>query len=351
MAVALQSIIETLAQINNEQYPEGIIVSQDIGAHKYCDINSNCPEAIKLRKYIAETGLELEFVIQEYQNMFNTLPPIIEPQFPDFSGKATIVVAGQEVEVDLSEVIEDELKRVLRRKVEWFEDAELTLKDIGKQLHQTLIRDIMAHRKNVVLPQLTFPDSDVMRYGCMITSDGSNYRIFFPFSYRPEWLWTQGIRYRLSDEDITKIQRDAFLLFTISREGKIFAPYLVNKDGTKFRHYHASRGGDDDFGGRDCWGQVNLPVKWDGTLKSLADFKYSLEGAIQTINLDSLYTNEPPGMPYAYDMQARATKVGQEGKLKGTRRQRGHGEPEEVVSETPREAASIDSIPRRWGER
>lgn len=344
MIISLQSIAEVLNNMRTEQYPEGIILAQDFGVHKYCDINSNCPEAIKLRRYITEAGLELENVIQEYNDLFNTLPAPRELTFPDFSGKATIIVAGQEVEVDLSQVIEDELHRAFRRKIDWYEDAELTLKDLGKQLHDTLISDIMRHRKDVVLPQLIFPDSEVMKYNCLITSDGSNYRIIFPFRYSPEWLWTQGVRYKLSDDDAKYIQRDVFLLFTISREGKMFAPYLVNRDGTKFRHYHANSSEDS---GRDCWGQVNLPVKWDKSLKSLVDFKYQLEGATATINMDSLYNQEPIGMPYVWDMMSRATKAGEEGKLK---KKKGE-EPAEVYGEVPRGEEIPASIPRRWGER
>ena len=348
MSRELQYIVDILAQMRTEQYPEGIIVSQDFGAHRYCDINSNCPEAIKLRRYIAEAGLELDTVLQEYESMLNTLPRQRELSFPEFSGKATIVVAGQEVEVDLSEVIQGELERALHRNMDWYRGAEERLRELGFQLHNNLLDDITRNRRNTVLPQLSFPVQELIDAKCLITSDNHGYLLIFPFKYRPRWLWTQGVRYRIGEEDAVALERDVFLAFSVTKEGKFLTPYLIGHDGSKFHHYHASRGRELSDGGRDCWGQVRLPERWDRGLKSLVDLKYQLEGAIATINLDSLYNPTPSPMSYAWDLMERATKEGEEGKIK--KKKKGE-EVEEVFAEVFPEVSEEVPIPRRWGER
>jgi len=356
MPRGLESIVNILAQMRTDQYPEGIIVSQDFGVHRYCDINSNCPEAIKLRRYIAEAGLELDVVLQEHKNiLFNSLTSTSrEINYPDFSGKTTIMIAGKEIEVDLSEIIEEELKRAFFRKIDWFRDAERQLRDLGSQLHTTLLNDIIRNRRSNVLPQLSFPIDRLIKTGCLVTTDSERYLIIFPFKYRPRWLWTQGVRYRMGEEDTVSLERNVFLAFSISKEGKFLTPRLIDYAGNKFYHYHASRNSE-----RDCWGQVHIPERWDREFKSLVDLKYQLEGVIATINLDSLYSNTPPLMPYAWDLMERATKEGEEGKIK----RRKEGEEVEEVSawseyfsslatvEEFSEVSEEAPIPRRWGER
>ena len=109
---------------------------------------------------------------------------------------------------------------------------------------------------------------------------------------------------------------------------------LYNNDGTKFVHYHGTEG-------MDCWGQVPLPERWDGSIETLADIARKLHAAISTINRDSIYVGEPPGMPYVADLAHRATFVGEEGVLSTS-------EPQEVSGE---ETSRARRVPRRWGER
>ena len=146
LSVNISEALNALAYMSDEQHPDGILIIMDTGVHAYCDIGSNCPEAIKFRRHIEEAGITLEEVIQEVERQRESLQEVSDPgsmySFPEFSGKAEIVVAGQSVEIDMSQAIESELKRALGHKLHWFIDQEVHLKRLGGSLYNTYLQDI-----------------------------------------------------------------------------------------------------------------------------------------------------------------------------------------------------------------
>ena len=52
----------------------GVVVALDCGVHGYCDINSNCPVAVQLRKFIHESGVTLEELLTGYAASQESVP-------------------------------------------------------------------------------------------------------------------------------------------------------------------------------------------------------------------------------------------------------------------------------------
>lgn len=322
--------------LRTEKYPNGIILTQDFGNHAHCPLESNCPEAIKLRRFLKEAGLELPEILkgwEEQRKQDDNPPPPAKPNFPDFSGKLHISLGHQDIEVDFKEELERLLIVAYGNKVYDFRYAEEILQQAGHDLYHAYLHYIQEAKQTRILPQLALPLMEMVQYRCMATyATQDSYFLIFPIVYAPQWLFTHKDRYKLCKEHIESLRREVFMQFHIARNiWKIVEARLVWSNGEKFSHYHGDRS-------RDCWGDLKLPERWDETLESLANLSYSFQAALATINRDSLITGVPPGMPDVIDLIDKAKKLGKEDE-KG-------GEPEEPNAEQEEEPGAP---PRHWG--
>jgi len=338
----LYETIQALSNIRSEQYPNGITVALDIGVHQYCDVDSNCPVAIELRRMVTEAGVGLQELLEGYSRAQETLDDVPEFSLENiaYGGSIAINVAGQSIEVDLSDQIREQLEYHGQNILDRLDHNSRQLTDYGTSFYHTCMSAIARARATKTLPQLQLEFTDLIKYKPLITTEENNYLLSFPIRYKPEWLYSRNIRYAMAQRDIREIEQDVFVVFPITQDKKILRPYLVDTQGRKFSHYHGRAG--------DCWGSVELPEHWDDSLGYLADVAYQLQASLATINLDSLMQSQPSGMPDTRDLRDRATVLGEEGVAREQPSQSyseytisvdpGVGEP--VVGMTPR---------RGWG--
>ena len=335
----LGETVEALAFLRTDAYPQGITIADDLGVHVRCDINSNCPEAIKVRRYISEAGVSLPELIEGYEASIEVpARPATVPPMPEHSGMATIQIAGQNIEVDLTEQIDAQLIRATGNSVAAIERDGRSRIGLGESLYANYKHAVAEARRTRTLPQVQYSKLDMIRYRVLITMDSLSgvYLYMFPHIYEPDSIVHDGARYEISDADKVRIKREMFVVLPVSSAHKILRPYMMDTDGGMFQHYHGNNNG-------ECWGSVRLPQNWDGRLKTLADIAYQLKAAVCTINRDSILNRHPRGMPEINDLFGRSTRLGTEGVMKKKRRTSEPGELDiepDPFEEPPR---------RRWG--
>jgi len=298
-----------LKEVVDSLEAKDIQLAIDLGVHTRCLIDSNCPKAIELRKLIGEAGVGLPEILEGYQAM--TAPDPINWSNDGFQidGKVTIRVAGRDLELDLTQEIEDRLTDQMQRKLQNIRSQENRIRTLGQSLHNRYLDEIAAQRRTEALPQLSFPQEDLIRFNIMVSSEKNNYIFLSPSTYRPEYIVRDGIRYELSPADKKVIRRDIIFKFIINREGKFIQITHLDMTGNHFQHYHSRNA--------DCWGQIELPQQWDRSLGQLDRLKIGISNALVTINYNSLVQHEPPSMPAIDRMLSRATELGREGRIEG----------------------------------
>ena len=285
-----------LAYVAEYLEKKGILVADDFDVHASCLIESNCTEAIKMRKIIAEAGLQLSDVIKGTEELckgiIGYIEPFPKPNFPEFSGKAVVKIGGQEIELDLSAELEAQLEHYFKDQLQKFRDSQSRVYALGADLFHNYLSNVEQVRRQRKLPQEGTFAGELLKHNCTVAyGDHRSWLFIFPFKYAPEWLYTRGKRYDLCKEhkEKLKLETGIYNMFQITVERKLMRPKLVFKDLTKFRHYHGS-------GDSDCWGELKFPKNWTGDLKELAELNYRCEAAEFTINRDSLVNSNPPGL-------------------------------------------------------
>lgn len=284
---------------------KGIEVAIDLGVHSNCALDSNCPLAIQVRKIITDAGLTLE-QMQEGLEVVTNPPNPIHFGLPSFEAKVTMNVSGKAVEIDLSDVISKELYRNVRYKLEDIEGMGREVRHIGTWLYNAYLREIDKARETATLVQLSYPATDLIKAGCMITATRREYLFLFPSIYNPQWIICGSTVYKLADEDIAKLRRVMYLQFRVTPSGVFREVIVLDGEGSKMSHYHGDTG-------HDCWGHVSLPHRWDKELDSLVKLARSLIISLYTINYGSMVSGHPHGFPVADGLLRRATEVGVEG--------------------------------------
>lgn len=298
--------IQALEAIRTEQYPDGLAVALNIGEHRHCDIESNCPLAIQLRRFIGETGVTLEQLLEGYQEVIASEP--VKYDLAQFDTSAKISIAGKEYAFDFNDFIETQMRRVIEGKLVELNEQQAYIKALGTHLYRCYLHEINKLRSDHALLQLEFPMVDLIAYKVFISSESKNYTFTFPVTYHPEYIVRDGVRFELSNEDKASVERtDIYLKFTITSEDNFLSAVLLYGNGSKFYHYHGRT--------YDCWGSVVLPKRWDRTLSSLHRLKERLMNSLITINYDSLVIRQPSGMPSVESLLGGSTKLGREGEL------------------------------------
>jgi len=300
----LQETVNALERVRTENYPEGITVAITLGEHSFCLLDSNCPIAIQLRKIVEETGVTLPQLLEGLD--FPTAPKLISSDLPEIDGAVTIAIAGERIELDLSNVIKSQIRDSIWQKIQGVNDQAFRVKALGDNLYTVYLREINKVRTNHALPQLSFPISELIKYNFFITAREKTYIFVSPIRYHPEYIVNNGIRYELSPKDKKELERDIYIQISIA-SGKFISILLLDNKGDKFHHYHG--------GGHDCWGTNKIPDFWDGTLKSLHNLKMSLMFSLTTINYNSLMVRIPKGLTDVGELLYRSTKLGREGEI------------------------------------
>ncbi len=343
----LRQTFHALEDLKTEKYPQGITLALDLGVHQYCDINSNCPLAIQLRKYIHEAGVTLVDLLAGFAQSQEPPPDRIEPTLPEFNGKAMIQIAGQNMEIDFTDTIKQQLGSAYENQIHYFKQMQNHITDVGASLHRTYLHQIYELRRTKVLPQLSFGVTDLVKYPCCITTKRDKYIFLFPREYKPQWIVTGGVRYLLNKDDIDSLERPCYIQFAVTVDGKIFSARLLGDRGYGMEHYH---GHERD----DCWGNVAIPERWNKSLSMLNTLANQLMASLATINKDSLVQHDIEDMIHIDNLMERATELGEEGHVEARERptggwRTGDGEDPDRTTEPPTDAPAPAG--RRWGHR
>lgn len=296
---------------------KGIVTAIDLGEHRFCELESNCPLAIQMRQVVTQSGIGLADLLAGIDAVQRPNAPITLDTDAHITGKATISILGKTMEVDIADLVDSQVKIKLKEKMDDIEDAQQHLKRLGNSLYNTYIREIDRLRETKVLPQLRPSIADTIKYGAMITTstDGNRYAFLFNTIYAPEWVVDNGVRYELSPADKAKIRKDAVLKIEVLPDGKVYTVYVLDDEGNKFNHYHGGGGRTDD-----CWGHGVQPFanNHSTAVASINNIKRIALGMLATINMNSLANhNSPyPGWPTAQELRGRATAEGREGDRK-----------------------------------
>lgn len=175
----LQQTVESLGQTVTEEYPQGVTLAIDVGVHSYCDINSNCPVAVELRKIIHETGINLQQLLEGFAATQETPPePLVNGHQVEFDGRATIRVAGQNIQLNFDDIISQQLREVIRSKTNELDRMSASFNELGRGLYRTYLNQIAGLRTTKELSQLKFSVAELTKVGCFVTSDGSKYILY-----------------------------------------------------------------------------------------------------------------------------------------------------------------------------
>lgn len=309
---------------------KNITVAINLGVHQYCELDSNCPLAIQLRRLIGDSGTTLPELLEGYEAV--TAPDPVRYELPHFDATACLNVAGKELTVDLDDIVSDQIKDRVRHKLRELDEMKGRVQHLGSSLYSSYLLEIARQRDNHTLPQVEYSIEELIDSGCSITAYHGRYSYLFPMDYNPQYIVRDGIRFKLSDEDIRDIRRKAYLQFEITSEDKILEPRVLDREGGKLEHYHGNSDG-------DCWGSVDVPETWDRRLSSLRRIVHNLTRSLATVNRGSPLMQDPPDMPNIDDIIDRGTELGREGQL---------DEPEERPTEGERPAGWGAT---HWGRR
>lgn len=311
IVLTVRDAVHTLENLcKTEKYPEGIVVPHDYGNHSYCLMDTNCPEAVKIRKVLDEAGIKLEELVELWKARRPEPPsPPFRYRDIDISGKVRVTVLGQNAELDVGEELQWQIRDQMERKYEAFLRYKNHFDVIAREMFHNYRFYFDEARRTSELPQIVLPMNLMMQYKCMVTTVNKEYYAFiFPFHYEPEYIFTNGDMYRIHKEHREEIVRDVYILLPIYPSLDVGEPMLILEDGRKFAHYHGH--------GYDCWGRVKILRRWDRELKSLWNYVKELEKSQGVINRDSLMTEQPHGMPSFTKMFSAAKLLGKEGEYK-----------------------------------
>jgi hypothetical protein len=330
----LAETVEALESLN-------IQIGMDLGVHQGCLIESNCPVAVELRRIISETNIPMADILTAHGEITSNppnSPSSLNFTLPEVSGIVNVSVGGSTASIDVSDYIREQVERTLSFHIQRIGEAEGQLRRAGNSFFHEYLRSIDTAKKSKELLVPRFSLEQLMRYKCMISTDGSDYLYIFLVHYNPQWVYSDGIRCKLHPEHVKSLERNIGIVFPITSSGSIRTVYSIDEKGSKFSHYHGRAG--------DCWGNVTLPPRWDGSLRQLGLIAKKMEGALATVNADSPMQTHPPGMPSIGTLIEEGTELGREGVMESP--------PVEVTLVDVANANDVDEgeeTPRGWGAR
>lgn len=339
----------TLILVTDYLEKKGTRVAHDFGVHYTCNVESNCTEAIKLRKMITEAGIDLAQLVTEvgedYVKSRSSINPLELPSFLEITGRAVLNIAGQNIEVDLKEVVTQQLYSYFGSEIARFRENRDTISTLGRNLFRNYTAYIQEVRAMRQLPQSPVPAKELLDYNCTVArGDKRTWQFLFPFEYAPQWITIGDRRYKLCDEHIASLKKTGLVsMFQVTINNDLVPPTLYDRHLNKFYHYHGSS--------YDCWGRLLFPKIWDGKLKTLADLNYAAQAALATINRDSLMLNAPIGMISVPKLMDKATEEGEEGVVTKKKKRRRVETPAAEPTNTEGTTATFTNTntPVHWG--
>tara|TARA_R100001530_G_C4318013_1_gene154903 strand:+ start:292 stop:1389 length:1098 start_codon:yes stop_codon:yes gene_type:complete len=291
---------------------QGYEIALNLNVHKNCLLESNCPKAIQLRQMISDMEIPPAALLQGYALATTPDVPVnISQYLPDkigIDGKVNIQIGSNVVPLDLTDEIKRELGNAFRRIEVDADENKRKITRMGESLFRAYIDSIKNTKNAKEIMQLDLPVLELMKHKCLVTAERGEYLIFYPVVYGPQYIYDNGKRYELAQEDRDTIKReDCWMRFHINKDMRFLSIDLVNNRNRRLEHYH----GTDN---NDCWGQVNKPSKWDKSVEMLTDQTRIRIGSLAMINNNSLLNRNPDGMPKAADIRRRSTLLGEEGK-------------------------------------
>lgn len=291
-----------------------VLLANDLGIHKYCKLNSNCPRAIKVRKLMAEAGVSMEQLVkvfaeeeENFKRGGHNTDYLDELEKALEKNTVKLHILGQELELDLTEEVKQSTGFALTDRLNGVKRYRQEVESYLQSWFATYKRAIRDARLSETLPQLHFDFRDLMKNPCRYSIEGNNYCFWFDFNYQLRYIVNNSIRYELCDKDRIESYRSLLIRYQINREYSFVEIALFKPDGSKFVHYHG--------GSWDCWGSVKFPEKWDGTLYTLSTITKTLEKIIATVNFNSLMFDHPDGFPKVTDLIKNGTELGKEGEI------------------------------------
>jgi len=301
------NISETISALEDK----GVTVALEVGEHQFCDVMSNCPLAIQLRKMIGEANVPLTDLLDAYgraseeANGGRRMPEVDFSAVPTITGKAQIIIGDKRVEVDISDYVKASVGNRLNAEMRRIDRDKESMVSLGRGLYSSSQNAIQEARKHTVIPQFTANFEDWTKYDCYVTQNNGRYAFIFKTEYHPEYLIQNGLRYKLAPSDEVGLRQLVYLVFDVSLDGKVYSAGLYDGSWQKFKHYHGS--------GTDCWGTIKWELPKPYGLKEVANLKRIAMGSLATINLSSLMNHTPNGWPHDNELKARARVLGQEG--------------------------------------
>ena len=318
----------------------GVLVALPLGEHLYCFLDSNCPLAVKLRTIMGEAGVTMEELESSYVDLS---PERIRVTAPEINSKVLISVMGKSLEVDVSDVVSNDIADRIKRRIRDLERVRDNLIQYSTDCYDMYKQEVLGVRETSILPQLSFPIGEILKYRALVTGDGGKeYCILLPLVYQPGFITTGGVRYEICGEHKASIRRLCWILFNMGENRFYRARLLVEGERGRLRglpHYHGT-------GAEDCWGYIHMPDKWQGTLGELGALRDKLVVALGVVNGDSLMTPEPVSMPTYTELFESSTSLGVEGKI----------DPkvlsvDELAAEVDAAEQATEERPIRWGQR
>ena len=325
MSLTLEQTKKELRELRSEKYPNGVEVAIDLGVHAYCLLNSNCPEAIKLRRIMQDAEINTEEFVQGVMDKTSAPRPPVTYAYPVINTRGRIEIAGKPIDLDLEDCIVENLRRVFDRRVSEFQDNEHRVHSLANSLYRNYAQEVERQRHHHTLPQVSYDTRTLLENRVTVTSFTGDdymrntYNFIFRFNYHPRWIFDGSTKYELHPGDEQALQRPNWnLSIPVSDGNKVYCPDLLDEYGNKAHHYHGDDGG-------DCWGDTLLLAEWNRTnWRVIRDYVQRLENMLATINGNSLVTQNPAtvGFPEFNTLLEHAKILGTEGESSGTPRPR-----------------------------
>jgi len=303
----LRQVLRALENIKTEQHPEGIIISMDLGVHAFCLIDSNCPRAVQLREILSQAEIPLDALLEAHNSIEQPEPNRLDWTLPDIETNINIVIAGKTSTFDANEIVEGQVKEEITYLLGNLRSQHRQVESLAASLHHAYLTEIRKVRTEIILPQLRYEPADLLMNRCIVNAQDNYYTYSLPLVYNPQYIVRSRVRYKLGAIDVDRLRHDTFVRYIIGDRSTFQSITLVNRQGSKFNHYHGTS--------YDCWGDVQLPERWDGRIGTLARLAHTLETSLITINADSLMTSEPIGLINIHDLIDRGERLGEEGSL------------------------------------
>ena len=300
-----------LTAVQDALEKQNISIAIDLGEHAFCNIDSNCPVAIKLKYMMKEAGVDVLKLITDYADSLNNTPkPVTTYEQEPIDSNLTIHIGNQTINLDMKDWLTREAYKGVKDKIEYLDRNRDLYVSLSDELFKSYLRTVQNLKKSRTLEQFKASLTDMIKYKVQIfserTSTDNTYVFLFPCNYCPEYAYSRQIRYRIHEEYAEQLKRECYLKIKTNVNGVVQSVYLVDNKGFYQQHYHST-------GSSQCWGDISFRMD-NFSLENLYRLKVMCENSLKTVNFDSPLTPRPTGMPTLAELrESGVTEIGREG--------------------------------------